>query len=61
MGCLADHRQTVVKPQGKHCYALTSLVRCGECGRRMSRSWKAVDDMLSANSIDLKPSSQEDP
>ncbi len=36
---VGGHRQAVVKPRRKHCYVLTSLVRCGVCNRRMSGSW----------------------
>jgi DNA invertase Pin-like site-specific DNA recombinase len=36
---VAGHRQAVVKPRRRHTYALSSLVRCGVCDRRMSGSW----------------------
>lgn len=36
---VAGHRQAVVKPRRQHIYALTSLVQCGLCGRRMAGSW----------------------
>jgi site-specific DNA recombinase len=36
---VGEHRQAVVKPRRRHTYALTSLVRCGVCERRMSGSW----------------------
>lgn len=36
---VGEHRQAVVKPRRRHTYALTSLVRCGICNRRMSGSW----------------------
>jgi site-specific DNA recombinase len=36
---VGEHRRAIVKPRRRHTYALTSLVQCGVCDRRMSGSW----------------------
>ena len=36
---VGHNRQTVVKPRRRNTYCLSSLIYCGECGRRMSGSW----------------------
>jgi len=36
---VGEHRQAVVKPRRRHVYCLSSLIRCGICGRRMSGAW----------------------
>ena len=36
---VGHNRRTVIKPQHSRTYCLSALVRCGECGRRMSGSW----------------------
>jgi len=36
---VAGNRHAVVKPRRRNAYALSSLVHCGLCGRRMSGAW----------------------
>jgi len=36
---VGSHRQAVVKPRRQRTYCLSSLVHCGDCGRRMSGAW----------------------
>ncbi|HWD55188.1 MAG TPA: zinc ribbon domain-containing protein [Acidimicrobiales bacterium] len=36
---IGEHRKAVVKPRRRHTYALSSLIYCGSCNRRMSGAW----------------------
>lgn len=36
---VGEHRQATVKPRRQRTYCLSSLVHCGDCGRRMSGAW----------------------
>jgi len=36
---VGKHRQATVKPRRQRTYCLSSLVHCGDCGRRMSGAW----------------------
>jgi len=36
---VGEHREAVRKPRVKRTYCLSSLIYCGECGRRMAGNW----------------------
>jgi len=36
---VGEHREAVRKPRVKRTYSLSSLIFCGECGRRMTGNW----------------------